>query len=194
MPPKAPKIKPTQNPKNPQTGQPQAGPGSSNGKPAPKRAPTSAPKTSNAIEHRPVTRARNQEQHPGDHHNKYTIVRRTPAEIEADRQAAAAAQLTAKSKKIAVHQAQIQKAVDVEAKIRQAQIQTRANAARPDLVQSLGRHSRAQSPRHSERAASPVSDDLDPMIVDKTSLSDYDAAILTTTRSLDAIRAFTVAL
>ncbi|KAL0958674.1 hypothetical protein HGRIS_014006 [Hohenbuehelia grisea] len=82
-------------------------------KTAPKQTATPrtiAPKPDNIIEHRPVTRVKNQSQHPGDNHTKYDTVCLTPAEVEADRQAKAAAQLATKTKKIAEHRAQIQKA------------------------------------------------------------------------------------
>ncbi|KAL0958414.1 hypothetical protein HGRIS_000555 [Hohenbuehelia grisea] len=82
---------------------------------------------------RPVTRAKNQAQHPGDQHKKYDIVRHSKAEIQAADEAKAAAEL-------AEYQAKVKKTASLEARIRHERDAQLANTIRPDLHQNFVKH------------------------------------------------------
>lgn len=83
---------------------------------------------------RPTTRRSNQDQHPGEHHLRYTTKRRTKEQILQDNLENAAKLLAERKKTIQAHQSQIQSAAAFETTYRADNKSSESAAIRPDLA------------------------------------------------------------
>lgn len=84
---------------------------------------------------RPATRKSNQDQHPGEHHHRYTTKRRTKEQIQQDNLENATKLLAERKKSIQAHQSQIQSAAAFETAYRADKKVSETAVIRPDLVE-----------------------------------------------------------
>ncbi|KAL0957321.1 hypothetical protein HGRIS_001129 [Hohenbuehelia grisea] len=82
------------------------------------------------------TRATNLNRHPGDEHHRYTVKRRSRAEIQAAQQAEIAQKIARKQQTIHESQSKIERAAKLHSEFRQKQAYRDSVAMRPDLASS----------------------------------------------------------
>ncbi|KAF9492673.1 hypothetical protein BDN71DRAFT_1509250 [Pleurotus eryngii] len=124
---------------------------------------------------RPATRKSNQDQHPGEHHHRYTTKRRTKEKIKQDELENAVKLLAERKKSIQEHQSQIKSAAAFETAYRANNRLSESSAIRPDLAEIEKYVEKMAVMTDAHDKADYDSDSLSVPMEDWTRLSDNEA-------------------